>query len=175
MKRSTQQVSRPKTPLRTYLILALLGTLMFVVQIALAVLPNVELVSVLIIVTATVFGMKSLISVYIFVALELLFHGIGLWNIMYLYVWAILVVAVMLTRRFATPLLNAILAAFFGLFFGTLCSLPYFVTDGVAVGIGWIIQGIPYDIIHCVANFILVYFAFTPCIEALKKTHKPRG
>ncbi len=172
MKQSTQPNSSSKTPLITYLILALLGTLMFVVQIVLAVFTNVELVTVLIIVTATVFGWKSLMSVYIFVALELLFHGIGLWNIMYLYVWALLVVIVMLTRRFATPLMNAILAAFFGLFFGTLCSVPYFVSGGVAVGVGWIIKGIPYDIIHCVANFILVYFALPPLIRVLKKVIK---
>lgn len=172
MKQSTLSDSQAKTPLRTYLLLALLGALMFVVQIALAVLPNVELVSVLIMVTATVFGWKSLISVYIFVVLELLFHGIGIWNIMYLYVWAVLVILVMLTRRFATPQINAIIAAFFGLFFGTLCSVPYFLTTGIGGGIGWIISGIPYDIIHCVANFILVYFAFTPLLNVLKKTSK---
>ena len=172
MKQSTQPNSSSKTPLKALLLLALLGTLMFVVQIVLAVFTNVELVTALIIVTATVFGWKSLISVYIFVVLELLFHGIGLWNIMYLYVWSILVVIVMLTRRFATPFINAIIAAFFGLFFGTLCSIPYFVSGGVVVGVGWIIQGIPYDIIHCVANFILVYLAFTPCIKVLKKAFR---
>ncbi len=168
MKQSTQSAS----PLKTYLILTLLGSLMFVTQVALAVLPNIELVSVLIIVTATVFGWKSFISVYIFVLLELFFHGIGLWNIMYIYVWAVLVVLVMLTRRFATPLINAIIAAFFGLFFGMLCSVPYFVIGGIAGGVGWIIKGIPYDIIHCIANFILVYFAFTPLLNVLKNTTK---
>lgn len=172
MKRYTQQVSPPKTPLATHIVLALLGALMFAVQIALAVLPNIELVSVLIMATATVFGLKSLISVYIFVVLELLYHGIGIWNVMYLYVWAILVIAVMLTRRYATPLLNAILAAFFGLFFGTLCSLPYFITGGVSAGLVWIIQGIPYDIIHAVSNFLFVFLAFSPLLKVLKKALK---
>lgn len=171
-----KQFIKPAVPhrknLRELLVLTLLGVLLFVVQVALAVLPNVEFVTALIIVIATVFGAKSLISVYVFAGLEIMVYGLGVWNIMYIYVWAILAGIVMLTRRFATPLINAILAAFFGLFFGCLCSIPYFIVGGPAMGIPWIIQGIPYDLIHCIANFILVFFSFNPLVRVLEKSIK---
>ncbi len=169
MKQSIQSGLSHKLRLREWLALTLLGVTMFVVQIVLAFFANIEMVSTLIIVVTTVFGWKALISVYIFAFLEIMFHGLGIWNVMYLYVWAILVVIVMLIRRFATPIINAITAAFFGLFFGCLCSVPYFVTAGIAGGIAWIISGIPYDLIHCVANFVFTLLAVNPLIRALKK------
>lgn len=172
MKRSTQLDLRVKNKLFVWILLAVLGALMFVAKWILSPLANIEPVTLLIMVITTFFGWRALASVYIYVFLEILFYGIELWNFMYLYIWAILVVIVMLTRRFATPLINAIIAAFFGLFFGTLCSLPYFVLTGVAGGISWIISGIPYDIIHCVSNFLFVFLAFSPLIKVLKKVLK---
>lgn len=168
MKQSTQSAS----PLKTYLILTLLGSLMFVGKLILAPLANVEPVTLLIMVITTYFGWKAIASVYIYVFLEITFFGLGIWNVTYLYVWAVLVIIVMLTRKFATPLLNAIIAAFFGLFFGMLCSVPYFITLGFSGAIGWIISGIPYDIIHCLANFAFALLAWKPLVKALKKVLK---
>lgn len=169
MKQFTQSASRAKTRLKDWLALTLLGVTMFVAQLALAVLANVELVSVLIIAVATVYGLRALVSVYVFAFLEIVFHGLGIWNVMYLYVWAILVVVVMLIRRFSTPFINAVAAGFFGLLFGLFCSVPYFVTTGIAGGTAWIISGIPYDLIHCVSNFVITLLAVNPLIRALKK------
>lgn len=169
MKRSTQSDLSLKSTLFKWILLTLFGVLMFVGKWLLSPLANIEPVTLLIMVITTCFGWSAFASVYIYVLLEILYFGIEIWNVMYLYVWAILVVIVMLTRRFGTPLLNAIIAAFFGLFFGTLCSPPHFVMLGFAGGIFWIIKGIPYDIIHCVANFIIVLFAWLPLVKVLKK------
>ena len=174
MQQSTQPSSCPKakTPLKEWVCLAVLGVVMFVGKWALSFLPNIEPVSLLIIVLTTVFGWRALSSVYIYVFLELVFYGLGLWNVMYLYVWAILVILIMLTRRFATPLINAIISAFFGLFFGVLCSPVHFMTLGFAGGIGWIISGIPFDLIHAVANFLMALLCFEPLKAVLKKVIK---
>lgn len=172
MEQFTQSDLLHKKPLLRYVLLAILGVLMFVGKLCLAPLANVEPVTLLIMVVTTYFGWWALCSVYIYVALEILFFGLGIWNVMYLYVWAILVVAVVLTRRFATPFINAIIAAFFGLLFGTLCSPPYFLMLGFSGGISWIIAGIPYDIIHSVSNFAFVFLAFSPLIKVLKKALK---
>ncbi len=172
MKQSILRDSHHKLTLFHYILLAILGVLMFVGKLVLAPLANIEPVTLLIIVITTCFNWYSLFSVYIYVGLEIIFFGLGIWNIMYLYVWAILVVLIMLTKKFATPLINAIIAAFFGLFFGVLCSLPYFITLGFAGGITWIISGIPYDIVHCIANFLFVFLAFSPLVKALKKVLK---
>ena len=172
MRQSTQSDSRLKNKLFKWILLTLFGVLMFVGKCLLSPLANIEPVSLLIMVITTCFGWSALASVYIYVMLEILYFGLGIWNIMYLYVWTILVVIVMLIRRFANPIINAIIAAFFGLFFGTLCSLPYFVMLGFAGGITWIIQGIPYDIIHCVANFAFVLLAWKPLVKVIKKVVK---
>ncbi len=172
MRQFIQSDSLHKKPLFKYVLLSILGVLMFVGKLCLAPLANIEPVTLLIMVITTYFGWWALGSVYIYVSLEILFFGLGIWNVMYLYVWAILVVVVMLTRRFATPFINAIIAAFFGMLFGFLCSLPYFLTLGFSGGVAWIIAGIPYDIIHCVSNFILVFLAFSPLIKVLQKVTK---
>ena len=172
MQQSTQSASKPRKILFEWILLSILGALMFVGKLILSPLANIEPVTLLIMVITTCFGWRALASVYIYVALEIVFYGLGIWNIMYLYVWAVLVLVVMLTRRFVDPLINAIIAAFFGLFFGTLCSLPYFILTGVAGGITWIISGIPYDIIHAVSNFLFVFLAFSPLLNVLKRINK---
>ena len=172
MKQSTQQNLSLKSTLFKWILLAIFGGLMFVGKMLLAPLANIEPVTLLIMVITTCFGWSALASVYIYATLEILYFGFGIWNVMYLYVWAILVVIVMLTRKFATPLMNAIIAAFFGLFFGVLCSAPYFIMLGPAGAVTWIMGGIPYDIIHCVANFIFVFLVFSPLVRVLKKVIK---
>ena len=164
--------SRKKTPLKIWVLLSLIGALMFVGKWILSPLANVEPVTMLITVLAVVFGWRALASVYIYVFLEIAFFGLGVWNVMYLYVWAIFAAAVILLRRVASPTLYAVLAAFFGLFFGTLCSPVYFITTGFAGGVAWIISGIPYDIIHAVANFAITLLAHRPLVSVLKKLVK---
>ncbi|MDQ9757401.1 hypothetical protein RFZ45_00270, partial [Acinetobacter baumannii] len=63
---------------------------LFVAQIALAVLPNIEIVSLLVIVYTLVFERKTIPIIYAFALLEGLVYGFGIWWIMYLYVWTIL-------------------------------------------------------------------------------------
>ena len=80
------------------IVLALLGALMFAAKMCLAGLPNIEPVSLLVIVYTVVFGKKALYPIYVYVMLEILFWGLGLWNIMYLYVWLVLFLLVLLMR-----------------------------------------------------------------------------
>lgn len=154
------------------LVLTLLGVLMYVTQVILAPLPNIETVSLLIIITTSVFGVKALCSVYIFVVCEIFTYGIHIWSINYLYVWAILCIIVLLTRKFESKEFYTLLSAIFGLLFGTLCSIPYFLTGGIASGLGYIIQGFWYDILHCIGNFALTYLLFIPLKSVLEKTVK---
>ncbi len=173
MKQFTQQPSKVKLNLKQITLFALLGVVLFVAQVILALIGNVELVTVLIIAYTVVFGLRALIPTYIFAFLEIVVYGFGVWNVMYLYVWAILVVLIYLLKTFENKIFFATIAAFYGLFFGTLCSIPYFVVGGASMGIPWIINGIPYDIIHCVSNFVLVYVAYNPIKNTLKKITKP--
>ena len=68
------------------LILVLMGVLMYVSQVIMAPLPNIELVSFLTIIVTRRFGVKSLVSAYTFAFLEIMTYGIHIWSVMYLYV-----------------------------------------------------------------------------------------
>lgn len=153
------------------ILLALLGAIMFVTQVIMAPLPNIELVSFLIILTTRKFGIKSLWSVYIFVILEILYHGLHLWVMSYLYVWAILVFIILLVRKLDSVMLYTLISSIYGFLFGTLCSVPYFITGGIGGGISWIISGIVsgFDIYHGVGNFVLMFLLYKPISKVFEK------
>lgn len=153
------------------ILLALLGAIMFVTQVIMAPLPNIELVSFLIILTTRKFGIKSLWSVYIFVILEILYHGLHLWVMSYLYVWAILVFIILFVRKLDSVMLYTLISSIYGFLFGTLCSVPYFITGGIGGGISWIISGIVsgFDIYHGVGNFVLMFLLYKPISKVFEK------
>ena len=100
---------------------------------------------------------------------EGLLYGFGIWWFNYLYIWPLLVALVMPLRKWSHPVLWAIVAGLFGLLFGTLCSIPYFITGGPGAGFGYIVSGIPFDLVHCAGNFVSVLILFYPLDQVLKK------
>ncbi|MDO4513342.1 MAG: hypothetical protein Q4B72_04835 [Lachnospiraceae bacterium] len=136
---------------------------------ALAFLPNVELVTLLFILYTLTFGRKVLFVVPAFILLEGTIYGFGLWWVMYLYTWPLLVFITWLFRRQESVLFWSVLSGVFGLMFGALCSIPYFIGGGVAAGVAWWIAGIPYDILHCIANFLICLILYVPLRGILHK------
>lgn len=156
-------------------ILGLLGTLLFVAKLALAGLPNIELVSLLVMVYTTVFGRRALYPIYTYVALECLIFGIHFWTVSYLYVWAFLAFLSWLLRGMGNPLGWALLSGAFGLFFGAQCALVYLVTGGWAAALCWWVTGIPFDVLHCAGNFALALVLFVPCQRILIRLSAQMG
>lgn len=155
--------------LRELTALAVFAALMIALQVALAQLPNIEAVTLLIILATVFMGPKALLAVAVFVVAEGLIYGFHIWWINYLYVWPLLVLAVWGLRRWSHPLLWAVVAGFFGLLFGTLCSIPYFITGGWGAGIAYIIQGIPFDLAHCIGNVASALLLYYPLERVLCK------
>ena len=62
----------------------LLGALLTVTKLALAWLPNIEPVSLLILVYAAVLGRRAFGAVFVFVVLEVMLWGLNLWTLNYL-------------------------------------------------------------------------------------------
>lgn len=151
------------------ILLVLLGVLMYVSQVIMAPLPNIEAVSLLIIVITCVFGVKALCSVYIFTFCEIFTYGIEIWVINYLYVWAILCLIVLPLKKIDNNIFFAVVAAVYGMAFGTLCSIPYFITGGFAGGISYIFYGLRFDVYHCVGNFFMVLLLYKPLKTVLQK------
>ncbi|MCQ2522950.1 MAG: hypothetical protein MJ123_01310 [Lachnospiraceae bacterium] len=136
---------------------------------ALSFLPNIELTSFWLIVFTLVFGWKIALVVPAFILVEGLIYGMGLWWIMYLYVWPLLVLVAWLLRKMESSVLWAAVSGFFGLLFGFLCSFVYLVTGNFETQIAWWIAGIPWDIVHCIGNFVLMLVLYKPVMAAMKK------
>lgn len=136
---------------------------------ALSFLPNVELVTLLIILYTLFLGRKAIIAVLTFVGVECILWGFGLWMVMYFYIWPLLVLLTYLLRKQKSVFVFAILSGLFGLFFGALCAIPYFFIGGISMAVTWWISGIPYDVLHCVSNFVLCMVLFVPLRTILNK------
>ena len=160
--RSTSAGKGGAGSLRELCLIAILAALMFGTQVAMASIPNVHLVAVFIILAATLFGWKALYSVFIFVLLEGLMYGFGLWFVSYLYIWPLLAIVAVLCSRNTSRIFWAVVAGIFGLIFGALCAIPYFIAGGWAAGVAYWVAGIPYDFIHCVSNAVLTFFLIAP-------------
>ena len=145
---------------------ALLAAVLFVAQVALSFLPNIEVVSILVIVSAVVFGRLTLVSIYAFALLEGLCYGFGIWWLNYCYVWAILYGIARALRRRESSFFWAVASGAFGLSFGCLCAIPYGLAGGFYAGLSYWISGLPFDILHCVGNFVTALVLFKPLKQA---------
>ena len=147
-----------------------MAALIFASKVALAALPNINLNSLLIILTVVFFGWKSLYTVYVYVMLEGLVFGFSIWWFGYLYVWAILVVVAMLFRKNDSAVIWAVIAGLYGLVFGPLMYLEYFAING-----GWEmfftmwVSGIPYDLAHCGGNLVFTLVLYRPLHKVMER------
>lgn len=155
--------------------IALMGVMTATIEaakLALFVVPNVELVTLLVILYSIHFWKKALPAIFAFVGIECLIWGLGLWVIMYLYIWPLLSIVVQIFRKQKSVWFWSILAGIYGLLFGALCSIPYFFIGGIRTAVTWWIAGIPYDILHGISNFIICFILYYPLTKVLKKVER---
>ena len=150
----------------------MLAALTFALQVVMGPLPNIEPVSLLIMLFAVTFGWKSMYPIYIFVVMEILYYGISVWNVYYLYVWTVLAVAAICLRKAQSPLVWAILSALFGLLFGALCGIVDVFIGGVTYAVGKWTTGLLFDVTHCVGNFIIALVLFKPLRRMMDKLYR---
>ncbi len=165
---------RKPLSVRNLALMGLLSALLLGVQLGFAFLPNIELVSLLIILYTRHLQYRVLPVIYVFVLLEGLFFGFGIWWIMYLYIWAILSGLTMLFRKNSSLIGWAMLSGGFGLLFGALGSIPYIVLSGPQAAFAWFVAGIPFDITHGISNFLVCLALFKPLdflFVQMKKYH----
>lgn len=154
---------------RRMVVLSLLGAVLVGLQVAMAALPNIEAVSLLVMVYTVVFGGGVAYIIAVFVILEMLIWGVSTWVVNYLYVWAILALFSWLLRRMESPVGWALLSGAFGLSFGALCALVYLPVGGIAMFASTWVVGIPFDILHCAGNFVIALLLFRPCKGVLEQ------
>ncbi len=149
--------------------MGVLTALLFTGQVVMSFLPNLEIVSLLIILYTIFFGKKVFWMIYGFVFLEGFLYGFGMWWFQYLYIWSILAMVVLLLRNNTSALFWSIISGFFGLSFGALCTLPYLFTGGPAAAFSYWVSGLGFDLTHCIGNVVLCLVLFKPLYALLQK------
>ena len=165
------RLDKRRLTLAETVLFGILGGMTFLAKMVMAGLPNIEPVSLMVMLFAVTFNRKALYPIYAYVLLEFVLYGINLWSVNYLYIWVILAAAAWLLRGMTHPLGWALLSGVFGLFFGLLCTPVYVLTGGWAFGVSWWISGISYDLAHCVGNFVLALALFVPLRKLLDRLY----
>ena len=150
--------------------IAFLAAILTVTMLAIKPLPNVELISLLVIIYTLLYGRDTFFIVTIFTLIEGLMWGFGLWWFGYLYAWPLLVLAVLLLKRLVKEefLMWAVVSGGFGLLFGTLFAIAYIPIDP-AYALSYWIAGLPWDVWHGICNFVLMAVLGKPVYGVIKK------
>ncbi len=159
---------------KTYrlVIMAALSAILLIGQLGMAFLPNIEVVSTLIILYTLSYKKLVFPILYTFVLLEGVVFGFGIWWVSYLYIWSILALIVLALRKMDSALLWAVVSGAFGLSFGVLCAIPYLISGGLYAAFSYWSAGIPYDILHCAGNFVLTLALYRPLSHLLKRLRR---
>ena len=158
----------------------ILGVLMFVSKLMMEFLPNIHLLGMFIMVFTITFRSKALIPIYIYVLLEGVVYGFGMWWMSYLYVWAILwAITMLLPRRMphsVAGVVYPVICSLHGLAFGALCAPVQAIMLKFTIGqmLTWIAMGFPFDVTHAIGNFCfgLLILPLTLVIARLRKNSR---
>ncbi len=150
----------------------ILGAAMFAAKMAMVMLPNVEPVSLLVMLFAVTFGWEGLCAVYVYVLLEYAVWGLHYWAFCYLYVWLVLFALARAFRNTEAPLFWAGLSGVFGLLFGALCAIVYWIAGGWQTAVAWWMAGLPMDLVHGAANFAIALLLFKPLRKLFEKLNR---
>lgn len=150
--------------------IAILSASLTAGKLVLSVVPNVEIVTFLLITFTVLFGFrKAMITSLIFVTTDVLLYGFGTWILGYYFVWPLLIVLThFLSKISQSEYVFASLTGAFGLCFGLFFAVFESIFYGIEHGVVYWIRGIPFDIIHGLSNFIIVLILFKPLIKTIK-------
>ena len=154
---------------REIVIFGILTAIVLVGQVAMAFLPNVEIVTLLFLVYALVLGKKVFYIIYVFALLEGIIYGFGMWWINYMYVWSVQAMVTLIFRKQTSVMFWSILSGFYGITFGALCSIPYFFAGGPSAAFAYWVSGIAYDLPHCIGNVVICLALYKPLRYVLEQ------
>ncbi|MBQ8316177.1 MAG: hypothetical protein IJ427_04055 [Lachnospiraceae bacterium] len=163
-----------KLTIREMAIFSMLGALMYVSKVIMEFAPNIHLLGVFTIAFTVVYRAKALYPIYIYVLLNGLFGGFGIWWIPYLYIWAVLWgITMLLPRKMPKPVavvVYSVVNALHGYGFGILYAPAQALLFGLSFKgmLAWIAAGLPFDAIHGTSNFICG-FLIVPIVLVLQK------
>lgn len=150
------------------LIIALYSALVFALKEALAILPNIEVVTFLLAFAALVFPLSMSISIpFIFNLCEILLRGIATWVILYLVAWPLLVLLIWSCKKVIKKhwWIFILLNSLWGFSFGTLDAFLHLLMYGKSAFLMYWINGLVFDAIHGVANTMVAGVLYKPVMH----------
>lgn len=157
---------------RQIVLCGLLSAILYALQVVMGGLPNIEPVTLLIILYTLYFPTLAPYILAVFITLEGLTYGFGIWWVNYLYIWPLLAFLTWLLRKNNSAVLWSVVAGAYGLCFGALCAIPWAITGGVSAGFAYWVSGIPFDVTHCIGNFVLMLVLYVPLSRLFKRISK---
>jgi len=146
-------------------------------KLALASIPNVEVVTLLLAIYGYVFGWLGVVSAVVFVCIEPIIWGFGSWVVSYFIYWPAVALVFMLLRatRVKNRFVLASIAVIMTVFFGVLTSLVdvglfmgrfdrFFYRFGI-----YYMRGIPFYVTQVVCNAVLFVTVFPFLSRKLSK------
>ena len=146
-------------------------------KLALAVVPNVEVVTLLLALYGYTFGVWGILSAVVFVCIEPFIWGFGTWVITYFIYWPLVALVFMLLRRGGVrqTWLLTLAALILTLFFGVLSSLidvglftGYYDKFFYRFGI-YYLRGILFYMVQLAANAVAFPILFKPLYRELSR------
>lgn len=153
-------------------LIAILAASLFATQLALSAIPNVELVTFLIVIYAHYLKFyQTIFIVILFILLAGLFWGFGTWILFYLVVWPVLVVICYLLKlQNKSVYFVTFIIAIYTVLFGVISALESFIYGGIEVAIAYYLKGFYFDIVHVVSNVLIFILCYSFVIAKLDKS-----
>lgn len=157
---------------------AVMTAMLTALKFALSFVPNVEVVTLLILVYAAVFGAAYAVpAALVFCGIEIALYGVASWVVLYFVYWPTLALVASLLLRRRNVFVAVIIATVGSVLFGVLSACAD--TMVVALGISevdlakyWVAyyaRGLYFDLIHTASNFCVVGLLFVPLCAAAER------
>lgn len=174
----SKNVKRSKGRLATLYVVrtAFLAALLTVGKLALSFVPNVEVVTLFVIVYGAALGVPyALGATLIFCAVEVALYGVGSWVLLYFLYWPALGLVAALTLRGRRPVLAVVIAVAGSAIFGFLsaCCTTLFAIGNLAPEKLWDymylywLRGLYFDLVHIISSAATVGALYIPLVKAL--------
>lgn len=155
--------------IRDIVLIGLFSGIVTVGKLALSFIPNVEIVTLLFIIYTLSLGLKrSILISIVFVTTEIFLYGFSTWILGYYILWPMLImITSIISRKLNSEYVYAAIAGIFGITFGVYFSIIESIFYGWAYGLAYWVRGIPWDIIHGGANYIVTLTLLKPLTNIL--------
>lgn len=158
--------------------IAVLSAALTVFKLALSFIPNVELVTVLLVAYGSALGMAyALPASLVFCAVEVAIYGVGSWVLLYFIYWPLLAAVASVALKGRRVALAVIISVAGSALFGVLsaCADTVFVAASLAPSrlgayfVAYYIRGLYFDVAHMASSLVTVAILYVPLVGVLKR------